>query len=478
MTVSYLQGQRIEATIRKSLIKKLFGEIVEGNIYRITYFAVVPNLGVYKAARHEFKIIFNSRTKIVPEESNLIPLYGFAFMNSAEISDTMGESEHLIDVIGLVTAVSREKQYTKGANITRMIELQLTDHRGSVQCTFFGSYVDVITHYVRENGQAMPVVVIQFAKIKTFKGNVVIQNVMHATRIMWNHEIPEVVDFRNSIALHGIDPDLPLTEIEDDVRVLTIEEEFLTLFPRKKIQEVHETAEAGVFVVYAKIAGLVDGEKWWYSACRCHRSVSVEDGTYYCPGCDSNVLEVTPRFRVKVEVSDGEEDASFVMFDTDCQNVLMKTCKELVIGSKVKSNSELPQVLKTLIGKEFLFKIEKSADHGAKYDDSYKVKKVCADQNVIDLFKDADKVNTPQRSIKVSKFPNLEDGESSNTSPGMGGIYSGNKSEIDAAVKSLEDISPLGSFASPSFVEADDGGASCPKPAKKLKMKCVKIEKE
>lgn len=126
-------------------------------------------------------------------------------------------------------------------------------------------------------------------------------------------------------------------------------------------------------------------------------------------------------FRVKVEVSDGEEDASFVMFDTDCQNVLMKTCKELVIGSKVlilfqfasiwwlklfyntiyllqvKSNSELPQVLKTLIGKEFLFKIEKSADHGAKYDDSYKVKKVCADQNVIDLFKDADKVNTPQR---------------------------------------------------------------------------------
>ncbi|XP_057425548.1 replication protein A 70 kDa DNA-binding subunit C-like [Lotus japonicus] len=191
------EGQRIEATIRKSLIKKLFGEIVEGNIYRITYFAVVPNLGVYKAARHEFKIIFNSRTKIVPEESNLIPLYGFAFMNSAEISDIMGESEHLIDVIGLVTAVSREKQYTKGANITRMIELQLTDHRGSVQCTFFGSYVDVITHHVRENGQAMPVVVIQFAKIKTFKGNVVIQNVMHATRIMWNHEIPEVVDFRN-----------------------------------------------------------------------------------------------------------------------------------------------------------------------------------------------------------------------------------------------------------------------------------------
>lgn len=164
------EGQRIEATIIKSLIRKLFGEIVEGNICKITYFSVVPNLGVYKAAKHEFKIIFNSRTKIVPEESDLIPLYGFDFMNSAEIAHTNGESENLIDVIGLVTAVSREKQYTKGANITRMIELQLIDDRGSVQCTFFGSYVDVVTHHVQEDRQAMPVVVVKFAKIKTFKG--------------------------------------------------------------------------------------------------------------------------------------------------------------------------------------------------------------------------------------------------------------------------------------------------------------------
>ncbi|XP_057450598.1 uncharacterized protein LOC130742518 [Lotus japonicus] len=129
--------------------------------------------------------------------------------------------------------------------------------------------------------------------------------------------------------------------------------------------------------------------------------------------------------------------------------------------------------MKTMIGRLFLFKIEKSADHGAKYDDSFKVKKVCGDQHVIDLFKDADKVNTPQ---EVSKFPDLESGESSDISPGMFGSYSGNKSEIDVAAQSLEDISHVGSFASPSFVEAHDGGASYPKPAKRLKMKYVKIE--
>ncbi|XP_057417661.1 replication protein A 70 kDa DNA-binding subunit C-like [Lotus japonicus] len=97
------EGLRIEATIRKLPIRKLFGEVVEGNIYRISFFSVVPNVGVYKVSQHEFKILSNNRTRIVPDESSLIPMHGFLFMNSAEIARTMNESEYLI---GLVSAVS------------------------------------------------------------------------------------------------------------------------------------------------------------------------------------------------------------------------------------------------------------------------------------------------------------------------------------------------------------------------------------
>lgn len=77
----------------------------------------------------------------------------------------------LIDMIGLVTNVSSEKQYPKAGKVTRMIELEITDvkHvsiynvqclfaiivggwlyeffssycRGEINCAFFGNYVDI-----------------------------------------------------------------------------------------------------------------------------------------------------------------------------------------------------------------------------------------------------------------------------------------------------------------------------------------------
>ena len=38
---------------------------------------------------------------------------------------------------------------------------------------------------------------------------------------------------------------------------------------------------------------------------------------------------------MKVEVTDGHNEASFVMFDMDCHYIVKKSCKELVAASKV-----------------------------------------------------------------------------------------------------------------------------------------------
>lgn len=35
----------------------------------------------------------------------------------------------LVDIIGLVTSVSRETKYTKADHVTRMIELEITDDK-------------------------------------------------------------------------------------------------------------------------------------------------------------------------------------------------------------------------------------------------------------------------------------------------------------------------------------------------------------
>lgn len=64
---------------------------------------------------------------------------------------------------------------------------------------------------------------------------------------------------------------------------------------------------------------------------------------------------------------------------------------------QAKCVDDYPDEIKALIGREFLFKVEKSMDHGMKFDDSYKVKKICEDKAIIELFKDEGNIQTPTK---------------------------------------------------------------------------------
>lgn len=131
---------------------------MDGGVYKITYFGVVQNSGAFRASNNEHKIVFNSRTRVVPDFSDSIPTVGLTLKNSAYIEATLGESDFLIgifcgyyyfswkvfclnfvltktfnvcssDFIGLLTAVSTERQYVKSGNVTRKIELDFIDDK-------------------------------------------------------------------------------------------------------------------------------------------------------------------------------------------------------------------------------------------------------------------------------------------------------------------------------------------------------------
>ncbi|XP_057440291.1 uncharacterized protein LOC130732203 [Lotus japonicus] len=422
--------------------------------------------------------MFNSKTKIQIEQCDSIPKVGLTLKDTSEIQSTMGESDFLLDVIGLVTAVSDEQQFSKSGNVTRRIELEITDHKGKIKMALFGNYVDVVKGFLAAGGVGLAVIVVQFAKVKTYRGEVVIQNVMHATKLLWKAEIPEVAAFRDGLSLHGLDADIPIGQIGGGFHNMPANEEFITMFPRKNIMELHDTAEEGLFLVLAEISGLVDGEKWWYTSCRCRRSVTVEDGIYFCAACSTHVIDVTPRFRIKIEVCDGDEVASFAIFDTDCENILKKSCRELVLGSKGKSVEEYPDAIKALIGKEAIFKVEKSSDHGMKYDDSYKVKKICDDLSIIQLFKDKTKIQTPTMLIThpFSSKTASDDQESLFSDKSIGC-----SSEFSAVPDSTLSLDDLSQFTESSVTSAaskfEDDGASISKPGKRKRLVQVKTEK-
>jgi hypothetical protein len=140
--------------------------------------------------------------------------------------------------------------------------------------------------------------------------------------------------FLISIAVHGIEVDTTVPLIGGTAKPAP-EEEFLRMHPKKTLGELLCATDGGVVVVFAEVVGVVQGQDWWYPACRCHKSVSPDSGAYYCSSCNKHVFQVIPRFRVKLEVTDGKSNAVFVLFDSDMSYIMEKSCSFFVAQSKV-----------------------------------------------------------------------------------------------------------------------------------------------
>jgi hypothetical protein len=75
----------------------------------------------------------------------------------------------------------------------------------------------------------------------------------------------------------------------------SLEDDFLVAGHRATLSELNEVVDDGTYVVGVIVDGLVEGDDWWYPACRCHRGVTPDSGAYYCKGCVKHVFHVVPR---------------------------------------------------------------------------------------------------------------------------------------------------------------------------------------
>ncbi|KAK2392196.1 replication protein A 70 kDa DNA-binding subunit E [Trifolium repens] len=442
------KGSKIHASIRRQLLYLFRDKIFEGKVYKMSHFTVGPESGLYRTTDHPYKLIFEMKTKVQLSESKKIDEYGLSLSTIGAVkgygaghdflvgfsgvrrdrcptrttqyfdrshrasmihmlnivfathvgswTKIFGDSkpfqkdevknvqercanmtlEHIeANVVALVTPTSPEKEYVRDGKVTKMVVLQIIDNR-----------------MLANAGGSLPVLVIQFAKIKDFRGNVSIQNVLNATRIYINPSMPEADAFKEGLSIVGIVLSTALPTVSVNARP-SLEEDFLLKYPKTSISDLLDINKDGIYVVGGIVDGLVDPEDWWYTACSCHRSVSADSGAYYCHHCVKHVFRMVPRFRLKLRVSDGSGQAVFVLFDGDVNFLLEKHCHELVSVPKSKNAGYYPPELELLKGMKLLFKVEKSPRIGSiLFDGSFRVKRVCSDMSIIDAF-DSDFLN-------------------------------------------------------------------------------------
>ncbi|CAJ2673126.1 unnamed protein product [Trifolium pratense] len=248
-----------------------------------------------------------------------------------------------------------------------MVVVELTDASGKCECALFGDYVEELNKKMGKADEGLPVVVIKFAKIKIFRDQASIQNVINTTRIFINPDIPEAVEFKNRAKP-------------------AMDEEFLRMHPKKKVSELTDLEEDGIFAIYGVLSGIVQGEDWWYPACKCHRAVIPDSGAYYCNGCSKHVFQIVPRFKVKVEISDGGSTCVFVIFDSDMSYIMEKSCAHFVGKSKVSNGGSCPAEFDAQVGSKMLFIVDNGPRQSKIVDGTFRVKRVCMDSQIIQKF--------------------------------------------------------------------------------------------
>ncbi|XP_057437330.1 uncharacterized protein LOC130729560 isoform X2 [Lotus japonicus] len=425
------------------------------------------------------KILFRKWAEVIVEGNIIIPRWGFTLKDSEAVNGDVVQPEYLVDVLGLLTAASELRTYIKDGISTRMLLIEISDEKGKVECALFGDYADIVSDFIAANANEKPVIVFQLAKIKTFRGKNVLQNVMKASRVIFNPEIAEVISFMDRISIVDFKINEPVGKLFTPKPALPMFEDFMNTHPKKSISGLNETAEDGLFIVLGKVVGLLQDDLWWYFACKCHRAVTYDDGIYYCAGCFKHVMDVIPRYRIKLEVSDEVDSANFVLFDYDAQYLLMKSCKEVLAYVKDPKSGEIPSMIEDiLVGKELLLKVEKKSNTLFQYDDSYRIKRVCDDLAIIAAYKSAGHVETPNmgNSMIVQSLTAVKLGEEKDLSqcPSI----SAEVSDPDVLTPSLGDGPSYAGCSGNLFKRKVVDQSNTVSGVGKLKMKQVKLEEE
>ncbi|CAJ2664860.1 unnamed protein product [Trifolium pratense] len=384
-------GAKIHATIKKTLIYKFKHEIIEGKVYSFENLGVASNTGAYRTTHHPYKLNFQFGS-LVQRLSNCDILKSpFTFVPIADILGGCYDTDFLVDVIGFLTEIGQEREITnQNGSTTKLNVIALEADGHKLQCTLFGPYVDELNTFVGAGDLTNAVVIVQLAKAKIFQDKIHIQNCMNCSVLIFNPSCDESVALRAS--LNGSDENpspLTFTQVSTESSVKPLDE-FLHNTPRITLQGLKDATTESSHVVAATVKRTLNPNSYWYTSCLCGKAVVPDSKMWYCEKCNRHVSKVVPRFCVKVRVMDDTDSAIFVIFDKEASSIFNMTCADMIQNGENDVGERIvpPQIDETLIDQTWLFKVEAKPFQNPRFEQSFRVRKICTDESIIKEFKD------------------------------------------------------------------------------------------
>ncbi|KAL6580531.1 hypothetical protein OROMI_008555 [Orobanche minor] len=416
-------GTRIQATVKGHIMDRFIDIIQEGQLLKIKQFSVVDRPKFFPAADHPYKIIFHKNNYVGPTVSTRFPKTIFNFRHFSDIKNGSFKDEApMFDIIGNIVDFndSRMKDDVpiKGS---RSVQLLLEDLENiKLQCVLWEPYchqVQGVIDRLRKRCGGHCVVVIQLCRTKAFRGEIGISNTYHATKVVVDPNLEEIVEFSNKLPINGSTKSYSCSQLSNSSFISVTEELQSTAIIFMTLKELKASEATAKVWVVASISDVHFEKEWCYTSClKCRKKVTEKDAKCFCDKCGDYVVG-NARFKIHVKVVDEKSNAVFLLWD-DVARMLVGTsaseiCERLVVKSFAKddesggsgkdvSRLEFPSEVDSLIGRELLFKVGVESRHLEGRDHVYVVERICDDASIVKMHKSIEhKINDfPTRPYK------------------------------------------------------------------------------
>ncbi|XP_072087378.1 uncharacterized protein [Arachis hypogaea] len=318
---------KIQATIRDQLTSNFAVSLNEGNVYLMTHFTVVSNTGLNKVTKHRFRLLFQYKISVVSVVSPRIPHSGLCFVSIDEIDQMTKDDNFLIDFVGIITGVRKERDVASYGKLIKAVVLEVFTDGKRVQCNVFGNACDLLEY---DNLQKYPrslLIVLESFKIKAIEGGVILQNVINVSRLFINPNISEFVEFlsRFSVASYGFSR---LVTNDPGYLVSKVDGDYFNPKDISNIQDLHSDNGDSHYFVIGTIKEVMDEPDWWYYSCVCGHAVVEHEDLYLCDACGSCVEHVMVKYGIRVKIQHGGCAVLFVLLDNAATKLFGKICSE------------------------------------------------------------------------------------------------------------------------------------------------------
>ncbi|KAJ1400746.1 Nucleic acid-binding, OB-fold [Sesbania bispinosa] len=214
-------------------------------------------------------------TEVRLVEDSTIPVNAFCFVPYNDILNESNEERHLVDVVGLLSAKGDLIEFKRNGKVCNYLVIELDN-----------------LEQLDEDSFAIHVVVLQFAKMKYFKGTMGVSNNTYNSKLFLNPQVPEVDSLKTSDENYS----QPVTQLPGHV-TLTAEEEFLNRLEYKTIAELKDVNQYGVYSTVGTIKEIESEYNWCYRGCKkCSYGMKIDGNMFYCKNCNIHYSTFVTRY--------------------------------------------------------------------------------------------------------------------------------------------------------------------------------------